>query len=35
MADDVAEAFTRNAKVMKMLDTEKYDIAWYASPVSF
>ena len=27
MADDVAEAFTRNAKVMKMLDTEKYDIA--------
>ena len=27
MADDVAEAFTRNAKVMKMLYTEKYDIA--------
>lgn len=27
MADDVAEAFTRHAKVQKLLDTEKYDIA--------
>lgn len=27
LADDVAEAFVRNAKVQKMLDVEKYDLA--------